>query len=175
MVSRLMPTFITVTNTVNLVSFDAEFITSTNGAQGLLSVYWDTNTVGSVDEQAVKSGLQHYMFKFPNTITGSTYMLGFRLDRFTSVQSSVIVTNVTLGQIGVSQPFSLAITTNTFRGLQVYQLTGQSGFTYKVQASTNLIDWADTALLVNTNGIVRFIDHGSTNYNQWFYRVVAPY
>jgi hypothetical protein len=101
-------------------------------------------------------------------------MFGLRLDPFTNIQSVVVVTNVTLTYSGVSQPFSLAIVGRT-NGLPLFQLNGQPGFEYHVQASTNLLDWSPIAVLANTNGTVQFYDQSSTNYNQRFYRAVAPY
>jgi probable HAF family extracellular repeat protein len=164
--------FITSTNPLNFVSFDAEF-TDTNSSQGMLSVYWDSETIGIVDERVVQPGFQHYIFTFPNAIANTTHMLGFRLDPFTNVQSSILLTNITLNQVGVSQPFSLSITTNLANGLPVYRLDGQAGFNYIVQASTNLIVWNDIAILVNTNGSVFFYDQDSVNHRQRFYRTTA--
>lgn len=166
-----LATFVSSTNPANVVSFDVQF-TSTNGAQGLLSVYWDDQVIGSVDERVVSSG--NYKFSFPNATANTTHMLGFRLDPFTNIQSSVTVTNVMLKQVGVSQPFSLSVVTNSSNGL-VYQLTGEAGFEYTVQASTNLVDWTEIATLANTNGIVRFFDQTATNAPMKFYRGVAPY
>jgi formylglycine-generating enzyme required for sulfatase activity len=163
---------VTSTNAMNSVTFDAEF-TSTNGAQGLLSVFWDTNTIGWVDETAVQAGFQHYTFRFPNATANSTHVLGFRLDPFTNNQSSILVTNIITGQVGPSQPFSLGITTNKLNGLLVLQLTGQSNFEYAVQASPDLISWTNIAVLANTNGAVGFLDAGSMNYNQRFYRALV--
>jgi hypothetical protein len=59
--------------------------------------------------------------------------------------------------------------------LPVFQLTGQPGYSYSVQASTNLANWTNIAILVNTNGTILFADPASTNYNQMFYRAIAPY
>ena len=168
-----LATFVTLTNSANLVSFEAKF-EGTNGA-GLLTVYWDTNMIGTVDERAVQPGLQHYMFKFPNALANSSHMLGFRMDSFTNIQSSTVITNTAFGFSGVSQPFRLSVTTNVSDGLRVSQLTGQSGFIYMVEASTNLVNWDAIALLVNTNGIVRFVDVGSSNAPKRFYRAVAAY
>jgi hypothetical protein len=169
--------FVTLTNPVNYVAFDARFTASPLGA-GELSVYWDTNAIGFSDEALVGSGLKHYVFSFPPASANSTHMLGLRIDAATDGSvSSISITNVIMGYIGVSQPFTLSATTNTYGGLQVFQLSGQPGFNYKVQASTNLVNWDDIAVLVNTNldGIVPFIDPSSTNYTQRFYRAVAPY
>ncbi len=168
-----LATFVSPTNPVNTVSFDAMFV-STNGSDNLLSVYWDTNVIGTVDEGAVQPGLQHYSFSFPNARPNNTYMFGLRLDPYTNTPSSIILTNVTFTQIGVSQPFSLSIVTNTSNGLLVYELAGEPGFEYHIHASTNLVDWMNTAILANTNGTVKFFDEASTNYSRRFYRGVAP-
>jgi len=167
--------FITLTNPVNYVAFDAWFTANPLGA-GEMSVYWDTNAIGFADEALVGSGLKHYVFSFPPAAANTTHMLGLRIDAATDGSvSSISITNVIMGYVGVSQPFTLSVTTNTYNGLHVFQLSGQPGFNYKVQASTNLLNWNDIAVLVNSNGIVPFIDPDSTNYSQRFYRAVAPY
>ncbi len=161
------------TNTVNLVSFDAKFTSITNGAKGLLTVYWDTNVIGSLDETAVLGGYQHYTYRFPRSGGNSTHVLSFRIDPFTNVQSSIIVTNIVLGIAGPSIEPSLKKTTNTVNSLRVWELTGESGFTYTVETSTNLINWSTIALLANTNGTVRFYDPTSSNAVKRFYRASA--
>lgn len=167
--------FITSTNPVNFVSFNARFV-DTNGAEGLLSVLWDTNTVGTVDERLTPSGFQHYSFTFQNAIPNTTHALGFRLDPFTSVQSSMLLTNIVLNQVGVSQPFYLSMTTNLVNGLRVMRLDGEPGFSYNVQTIADLADtnWTDIAILANTNGTVFFYDERQNNFAQRFYRVVTP-
>ena len=166
-----LATVISLTNSVNFVSFDARFVSTNSGSRGLLSVFWDANVIGSVDEGAVQPGLQHYTFAFAGA--NASHVLGFRLDPFTNALSSVIATNVTLGQSGASQPFTLSFAGET-NGLRVLQLTGQQGFTYTVEASTNLVNWNAIAVLANTNGTVRFIDQSATNAPARFYRAVAP-
>ena len=168
-----LATVVTPTNPVNVINFDAQFISSA-GAQGLLTVLWDENTIGTVDERAV-SGLQHYQFRFPNAAINSTHVLGLRIDPFTNIQTKITLTNIVLNQIGVSQPFSLTVTTNIVNSSLVYQLSGPAGFEYGIQASSNLIDWTTIATLVNTNGVVRFYDQGSTNYHARFYRGTTAY
>lgn len=166
-----LATIINNTNPINLVAFDSQF-TSTNQAQGLLSVYWDADLIGTLDER-VQSGPNHYFFRFQNAPANGTHLLSFRLDPFTNIQSSVSLTNVVLGQAGVSEPFFLSVVTNSNNGL-IYELTGQPGYNYTVQASTNLTDWTAIALLVNTNGAVRFSDPAARGYMRRFYRVVGP-
>lgn len=165
----------TNTEPVDLLSFAANFTSSGAGAAGLLSVYWDSNLVGTVDETVVGEGVGQYSMRFPVTQSNSTHVLSFRLDPFTNVQSTVVLTNVVLSQVGVTLPFTLSTTTNTIDGFAVWQLTGEPGFDYGLQASTNLTDWNQIAILENTNGVVTFYDPDSTNYTSRFYRAVAPY
>jgi hypothetical protein len=164
-------TVITDTNGLNRLSFDAKF-TSVSGSHGLLSIYWDTNLIGLLDEAAVQSGFQHYALQFPNSVENTSHVLGFHVDPFTGIQSTITLTNIVVGSVGVVQPFTLAVTTNTSNGSWIYQLAGQSA-NYTVQASTNLFDWSNIAILANTNGTVNFIDQNSTNYSYRFYRALA--
>jgi probable HAF family extracellular repeat protein len=163
-------TVITDTNALNYVSFDAEF-TSAAGADGLLTVYWDTNMIGEIDEAAVQPGLQHYDMQFPNTAPNTSHVLGFHVDPFTETHSSLVLTNIITGCIGVNQPFSLSIVMSN--GLSALQLTGQPAY-YNVQSSPDLINWTTIAYLVNINGIVNFADPNSTNYPYQFYRATSP-
>jgi hypothetical protein len=167
--------FINVTNPVNCVAFNAQFTTVPQGA-GELSVYWDTNAIGFVDETLVGSATNHYVFSFPPASSG-VHMFGLRLDdTLANVVTTISITNVVMAYVGVSQPFTLSFTTNTFNGSHVLQMAGEPGFNYKVQATTNLLSpWTDIAVLVNSNGVVPFIDPDSTNYPIRFYRAVAPY
>lgn len=162
-----------ITNKVNLVSFEAVF-TSTDEAEGLLSVYWETNVISSVDERVTTSGMHQYSFPIPETATNGIRALGFRLDAFSAIQSSVIITNVALGFAGMREPFSLSLTGVNPNGMPLLELMGPAGFNYTVETSTNLTDWATTALLINTNGMVRFIDPNTNNATARFYRAAAP-
>jgi PKD repeat protein len=162
---------LTVTNPVNFVQFDAEF-TDASSAEGLLTVYWDTNQIGTVDERVTSSGIQTYRFFLPNTVTNNVYVIGFRLDSFDTTSSSVLVTNVATGFVGVTQPITLGVSITN--GAPMLQLSAATNFTYLVQSSTNLVDWTPTALLLNTNGTVQFTDSAVTNSGARFYRAVMP-
>lgn len=168
-------TVITPTNPINTVSFDAQF-SSVTGSEDMLTVLWDEKTIGFVDERVVQSGLQHYSLRFDTAVSNSTHVLSFRLDPYTDFKSSILLTNVVLTQIGLSQPFTLSVTTNMFGGSHVWKLTGEAGFAYGIQASTNLSsgNWTDIAELINTNGVVQFYDSDSTNYPTRFYRAYVP-
>jgi hypothetical protein len=161
---------VTVTNAVNFIQFDAGF-TDTNAAQGLLTVYWNTNQVGMVDERVAPAGLQTYRFALPGAVTSGLYTLTFRLDSFDN-SSSMAVTNVATGFVGMTQPITLGISRTN--GAPLLQLTAAINFTYLIQSSTNLVDWTPTALLLNTNGTAQFIDFAVTNSSARFYRAVMP-
>jgi len=160
-----------ITNSVNFITFEAKFLSTE--AEGLLTVYWDTNVLGSIDERVALPSLRQYTFPLPETTTAGTKMLGFRLDAFSQTRSSVTITNTAFGFGGIKQPFALTVTGNRFNGSPVFQLTGPVGFNYTVESSSNLSNWTAFATLVNTNGIVRFIDSTSTNATARFYRAVV--
>ena len=161
------------TNTMNTVAFDAEF-TSLAGSQGLVSVYWDADKIGQLDERFTEPGLQHYLFSFPNAAANTAHVLGFRLDPFTNIQAIVAISNIVLNVIGPTEAFTLAVTTNRVDGQAVFQLNGQAGYEYSVQMSTNLAgtNWSYIATLVNTNGVVNFYDPNSAGSTMRFYRAV---
>jgi len=104
-------------------------------------------------------------------VSSGLYTLSFRLDSFTN-SSSMAVTNVATGFVGVTQPITLGISRTN--GAPLVQLTAATNFTYLIQSSTNLVDWTPTALLLNTNGTAQFIDLAVTNSNPRFYRAVMP-
>jgi hypothetical protein len=160
---------VTVTNPVNFVQFDAGF-NDTNAAEGLLTVYWNTNQIGFADERAASTNSQTYHFMLPTTVTGGLYTLSFRLDSFNGTSSSVVVTNVATGFVGVTQPISLGISLSN--GTPLLQLTAATNFTYLIQSSTDLVNWTLTALLLNTNGAVQFLDSAVTNSGARFYRAI---
>ncbi|MBI3414848.1 MAG: immunoglobulin domain-containing protein [Verrucomicrobia bacterium] len=162
-----------VTNQVNFVSFDAQF-TSEAGATGLLTVYWNTNQIGVVDESVTLAGLHSYTFALPAVFEAGHYALGFALDPFTNVVSSVTVTNVGTGYAGLTNPIALSATNSASNVTPVLTLTADAGFNYLIQASTNLFDWTPFAVLLNTNGAVQFTDPAITNLSRRFYRAVVP-
>ena len=165
--------FIDVTNPVNLVSFGMEF-SDVSGSEELLSVLWNTNVIGSVDEQVAQPGLREYSFMFPTASVNSTRVLGFRVDSYTNVSSVVTITNITLGFVDLPDTFSLSFTGAYTNGQPVFQLNGPAGYTYRLETSTNLVDWTNVAILANTNGVVPFVDPESTDASQMFFRVVVP-
>ncbi len=91
--------YLIVTNPVNFVTFDALFA-SPPGAQGLLTVYWDTNEIGYIDERVALQESQEYSFALPEAVAEGSHVLAFRLDPFTATNSSIVVTNVATGFSG---------------------------------------------------------------------------
>jgi hypothetical protein len=164
---------LTITNTVNFVQFDAGF-TDTNSAEGRLTVFWNTNQMGMVDERVALPALRTYRFALPGTVTSGLFTLSLRLDAFNNTASSATVTNVATGFVGITQPISLDMLLMGSNSTPVLKLTAAPGYNYLVQSSTNLVDWFPTALLVNTNGAVLFPDPAVTNRGQRFYRALMP-
>lgn len=167
-----LATAVTVTSTVNAVQFDASFTDGT-AAEGLLTVYWNTNQVGMVDERVAAGSTQSYRFPLPAAVSSGLYTLSFRLDSFNDTTSSVVVSNVGTVFVGMKEPVAMGISPGT-NGLPVLQLTGASNYNYLVQSSTNLVDWTPCGVLVNTNGVVQFVDPSATNSTRRFYRAVIP-
>ena len=164
--------FVTLTNTINLISFDAAFV-SAAGAQGLLTVYEGTNIIGAIDERVMMAGMHRYSFSLPQTAENETTVFGFRLDPFGTVGSSVTITNVVFGLAGAPDGGSLSFTGVRENGRPVLQLTAPAGFNYTIESSTDLKSWNPFAVLVNTSGSVRFIDSTGTAKAR-FYRAIAP-
>lgn len=164
----------TVTNPISFVQLDSMFV-DTNSAEGLLTVYWNTNWIGMLDERVSSPGLQTYRFGLPDAATSGVFALSFRLDSFSNGQSSIIVTNVIVGRSGRTAPAQLDLTLTATNDNPILGLRGTAGVSYVVQSSTDLLDWTPTALLAMTNEMVLFVETNSTISRQRFYRAVAPW
>jgi hypothetical protein len=162
-----------VTNQVNFVTFDAQF-DSTNGAVGLLSAYWGTNLIGTVDERVVVPGRQQYSFALPEGAPTGLYLLGFRLDPHSDVQSSVNLTNIATGFSGVATQIQLHITRNATNSNHAITLTAAPGLYYQLQSSADLKNWTPLASVLNTNGTATMIEPATNSLGQRFYRAVVP-
>jgi hypothetical protein len=71
-----------------------------------------------------------------------------------------------------SQPTAISATISN--GVPKFTLKGQPGYTFVVQASTDLISWSNIATVVNTNGTVPFVDPASASFGARFYRAILP-
>ena len=62
----------------------------------------------------------------------------------------------------------------TGSGSWEFLFTGEPGRTYRLQGSTNLIDWLDLSTNTPANGLFRFVDPDAMKLNWRFYRTVSP-
>jgi hypothetical protein len=87
-------------------------------------------------------------------------------------------TNVTMvGQRQTSDsPGAIRLDAPLFQTNQGFQLTltGEGGYYYAVQASTNLLDWVALTNLIGVGGGMPVFDPAATNFVQRFYRVFLP-
>ena len=58
-------------------------------------------------------------------------------------------------------------------GENLLNFAGLAGANYRVETSTNLVDWVPLETLLNNDGTLQYIDVGATNYGRRFYRAVA--
>lgn len=159
-----------VTQLADYVAFDVDFASASS--EGILTVYWNTNILGSIDERAADSGSVHYRLSFPDIAYPSIYSLGFRLSAFTNEISSVNISNIVTGYSGDTAPFDLHIT--MLSETHHLKLIAPSNAAYLAYSSSNLTDWSLFGVLDNTNGVVSFYDPSATNDTRRFYRSTRP-
>ena len=115
------------------------------GGTGTL-VYFDTNNVDDQFVCAVSDGW------------GGT--------NFQTIFIEIVLTNTIPNIVGVG---------NGSDGSVTLGLTGAPGYTYVLEATTNLLppaDWLPTATnTLDTNGVWQFTDPNATNFPQRFYRL----
>ena len=80
---------------VGFVSLDVSF-TSPPGAAGVLALSWQGVLIWSLDERYAPGGFSHWTIALPGAFGPGTYDLAFRLDSFSSMQSSVTIRDVQL-------------------------------------------------------------------------------
>jgi len=51
---------------------------------------------------------------------------------------------------------------------------GEPGDVWRIQTSTNLVDWHTVCTMTNVSGATPFVDTEATNYGLRFYRCIAP-
>ena len=91
---------------------------------------------------------------------------------------SVVITN-TAGSVtsldamlGVSLPLPARFQTITVLpdGSSRLLVIGESGLACTIDSSSNLADWSELMRLMNTNGVLDFVDHSASNASLRFYR-----
>ena len=81
---------------VNALTFDCKFLSAT-GAEGYLTVFVDNNVVGSLDERHLKSAGAHAGKRmYIGELEPGIHALAVRVDPYTTVQSSVQLSNLKL-------------------------------------------------------------------------------
>ncbi len=163
-----------VTGNVSFVTFNAGF-TSQPGASGLLTVYWNDVEIGRIEEQVSLPGVQSYTFDIPSAFRDRNNSLGFRLDQFSSVVSSIGVTNVATGFGGLPTAPKVKIESVPGVPTPVLTVTGTQNFTYLVQTSQDLMNWEPMAAVTLDTGVnAALTDPETTSLQLRFYRVVSP-
>ncbi len=163
-----------VTSNVNFVTFNAAF-TSPTGAMGLLTIYWNDLEIGRIDERDVLPGVQTYTFGITGTFLDRSNSLGFRIDQFSAVASSVSVTNVATGFGGLTTPPKLKIENVSGISTPVLTVTGMQNFTYLVESSQDLVNWEPMAAVTLDTGVAAALTDSSVpGFLMRFYRVVSP-
>lgn len=80
---------------VNWIEFDYKY-TDPKGAEGLLTVQWDAKRIGSLDGRLQRQGHESFGAPIGKVYRDALFDLGFRLDSFTSVPSSISIGNIGL-------------------------------------------------------------------------------
>ena len=122
-----------VTNSVTFVQVDSAF-TGTNGAQRLMTVYWNTNQIGMLDPACCATRLADLPVHFAGMITNGLYTLSFRLDSFNGTTASVTVTRCNDRFCGADQPFKLDMVRMESNNAPVLKLTGPANYSYVIEA-----------------------------------------
>lgn len=151
------------------ITFEAEFITQTSN--GLLTVYWNNDVIGKVDERATLPGVRKYSFFLAKPATEG--VLSFRLDSFSDDSSSIKISNPVLS---ISKPniipFQLDII-SVENNTVLLNLTGPIGLVYIIQSTSDLTNWNTNAIIENTNGGIMLSEQVSQS-AQLFYRAILP-
>jgi len=91
----------------------------------------------------------------------------------TAQYSSTNLTLLTVNGGGNNQTNAFQMT-RASNGLPELRFTGQPNHTYRLQASTNLVDWLDISTNTPVNGLLRFVDPAAVSIDHRFYRAVSP-
>jgi hypothetical protein len=78
------------------------------------------------------------------------------------------------GSAGLCGATEIAGAPQAGAGQLTLNLRGQTGKSFSIYASTNLLDWGFLESVPNPGGAVQYIDHAVTNMGRRFYRVSQP-
>ncbi len=85
--------------------------------------------------------------------------------------TSLTLLTVNAGGNNQTNAFQIARASN---GMPELRFTGEPNHTYRLQASTNLVDWLDISTNTPVNGLLRFVDPDAVSIDHRFYRAVSP-
>lgn len=95
-----------IKESVNALTFDYEFL-SAAGAEGYVTVFVDDNVVGRIDERHVDSaGIHASERMYIGELAPGVHTVAVRIDPYTTVQSSLRLTNLKLIQVDRGEEFS---------------------------------------------------------------------
>ncbi|HEY5914955.1 MAG TPA: PA14 domain-containing protein [Verrucomicrobiae bacterium] len=92
----------------------------------------------------------------------------------TNAAGSVSSRTATLKVVPISAQPALSSPALLANGVFQFTLSGDTGWLYRLEASTNLLTWFPLADLPYTNPSVRFTDPQATNFPYRFYRALIP-
>ena len=108
-----------------------------------------------------------YFALWGNAGSGSSNPLNFVLTNANPTVSSLFAS------LGAGE-FALTVIPNGFGQIILrLTLTGEFGGRYRIDSSTNLLDWTQLVTLTNTFGTTQFTDGLATNMPLRFYKAVA--
>ncbi|HAO77802.1 MAG TPA: hypothetical protein DCQ92_02280 [Verrucomicrobia subdivision 3 bacterium] len=91
----------------------------------------------------------------------------------TAQYNSSSLTLLTVNGGGNNQTNAFQIT-RASNGLTELRFTGEPNHTYRLQASTNLVNWLNISTNTPVNGLLRFVDPDAASTDHRFYRAVSP-
>lgn len=159
-------TTLSVTNSVDRMSFEAAF--TDISSDGLLSVYWDNEWLGVIDQQASLPGNNEYEFPLPERATEG--VLSFRLDPLSESTAQVQVDNPVLHEVPAPHFFEVELAGLDQDGHPILHITGVAGSVYTIATSENLIDWQVIAVIETIEEAITFTDTQSEQSDVRFYR-----
>ena len=102
-------------------------------------------------------------------VNAQTNNAGNYLVVVTNTQGMVTSSNALL-TVSPPQPPQFLSVTVLSNGLVQMVLSGQTGSSYAIDGSSNLVNWNSLVTFTNTSGTYSFTDDASTNHAQGFYR-----
>ncbi len=88
-------------------------------------------------------------------------------------EAEVVISNFEFVPLGPPQRAQLSDVTPLNGGSVQFQIRGQTDWHYQIDASSNLLDWAEVGSILATNDIFYFLDTNAPAVDSRFYRVLT--